>query len=75
MTVGFTNGIVNSSLTHLSGTGAVFNDNLFNKSIGNTETRDTSLSSNTGIGITTDPTKSGIILNRTTSKYLNFFIN
>ena len=70
-----TNGIQNGGLTGSTNNGVPL---LVDAIYYGTQVQDSirTLSGTTGtFGITTDPTKSGIILNRNGSKYLNFFVN
>ena len=79
MTLGMTNGTTNIGMYSFAPSGGTgyqlgTSTKAFNTDVG------ISISGSSGtnakaIGITTDQTKSGIILNRNSSKYLNFFVN
>lgn len=76
MTLGVTDGNINSGMYKFSD--GVYADMVeaFDTSLPQTGLSGTHYIGNSrAIGVTTDQTKSGIILNRTTTKYLNFFVN
>jgi len=76
MSLGLTNGTNNYGLT--AGNGYNYPDGIFrNNAYGqNQSTTITQTDTGTGIlGVTTDPAKSGITVNKDTSKYLFFFVN
>jgi len=78
MTLGLTDGTNNFGLSNSQPAGG---SNLtsftgdYGRTLPSSRTGNTSPNYTSNMGITTDETKSGIILNRTNSKYLNFFIN
>lgn len=75
ITLGFTNGTENFGVGSFYGTAGAQATNLYGADVGQTPTRDVTRSA--GIGLTTDKTKSGIILNRDnidSQKYLYFYV-
>lgn len=73
-TDGTIDGIVGLGLGYTSTTGQIFAPFKINP-VGTQNQYDASMTTSSCIGVTTNPTKSGIILNRTSSKYLFFFVN
>jgi hypothetical protein len=74
MTWGVTNGIQNSGIVYVAGAYVCAFENAYGKSVSPTDgsNNDHTLGQ---LGITTNSSKSGIVVDRTTSKYLNFYIN
>ena len=78
MTLGLTNGTQNGGLYFYNSNN--YADNLsvhsedYGKNIGSAASGSYPTSGKT-FGITTDPTKSGMIISKDTSKYLFFFVN
>ena len=79
MTMGLTDGTNNGGLGQGEKTQSYFygvnSDGTYGSSVGTTNTLVTSIKANVSIGITTDSSKSGIIVERNNSKYLHFFVN
>ena len=72
-TLGLTDGTTNFGVTTYPYMSLATDTSVYGANIG-TSTNN-ALGGQKSLGITTNPTKSGIILNRTSSKYLNFFVN
>ena len=78
MALGLTNGTTNYGLLkQLSGNVGFLQGatGYYGVNVGDNVQVGTTATNGQALGVSTDPTKSGIILNRTTIKYLNFFIN
>lgn len=80
MTLGLTDGtnyagLMGEKPTGSSASYAVPFISSYGATVGTKPSRTGSFTNSIVYGVTTDPAKSGIILNRTTTKYLNFFIN
>ena len=73
-TLGLTNGTNNFGLNNGSSGGAFAYASNFDVNVG-TVRSGTALSANKSFGLTTDSSKSGIIIDRDLSKYLFFFVN
>jgi len=78
MALGLTNGTTNYGLLkQLSGNVGFLQGatGYYGVNVGDNVQVGTTATNGQALGVSTDPTKSGIILNRTTTKYLNFFVN
>jgi len=82
MTLGLTDGTNNYGMQLYHNNIGGGNQNYFGLSsngygvnVGQVVTGTAPTKNNMAFGATTEPTKSGIILNRNGSKYLNFFVN
>ena len=76
MTLGLTNGTDNIGFSWYKGASFIYtlSKSSYGTNVGAIYSENLPTNGK-NIGITTDETKSGIILNRTSSKYLNFFVN
>lgn len=78
MTLGLTDGTDNFGVTGRSfGTPSGLSGwtNSYGKTLETAERTGTAVDINKSYGVTTDPTKSGIVASKDTSKYLFFFVN
>ena len=77
MALGLTNGTIEGGMVQIKGnySGLNVKTAAYGEELPLTDTGSILFAQNDGVGVTTDPTKSGIVLNRTTTKYLNFFVN
>jgi len=78
MTLGLTNGTDNYGLLkQLSGNVGFLQGatGYYDVNVGDNVQVGTTATNGQALGVSTDPTKSGLIVNRNSSKYLNFFVN